>query len=221
MASLEKVSKLRTVDAASLKPVEKALFIMRKYPAIASAVDLMVVFLLQLCGFYSERLFAFPQFPLELRFGGFAADATPDFTIFDSHSICRIAVVKDKCIEEMDAEAQLMAEAIAMAQANRETSRERPGHPSKKQAVGPDKVLGVTIRGSLFTFYVIPVTNAILDPMTVRKSTIVQTAVTKSRSFDLCDEMGSGEIVLHLLLFREIAAWAGRASDRRGESESG
>jgi hypothetical protein len=225
MASLAKVSKLRTVDVASLKPVEKALFIMRKHPAIASAVDLMVVFLLQLCGFYSERLFAFPKFPLELRFGDFSADATPDFAVFDSHSFCRIAVVQDKCIEEMDAEAQLMAEAIAMAQANRAKTREGQGqgqgHLTKQQAVGPDNVLGITIRGSLFTFYLIPVTNAILDAMTVRTSTIVQTAVTKSESFDLCDEMGSGEIVLHLLLFREIAAWAGRVSDRRSESESG
>lgn len=214
MASLENVSKLTTVDEVSLKPVEKALFVMAKYPGVESAVDLMIVFLLQLCGFYNEQLFAFPQFPFKIHFGDITADAKPDFTIFDLKTFYRIAVIEDKSdvniASDSNVEAQLMAEAIAMTQANRVKSRD--GHPSKKQAVGPDKVLGIKIRGSVFTFYVIPVTNAILDAMTVRTSTTLRTTVMKSRSFDLCDEIGSREIVLHLLLFREIAAWTGRES---------
>lgn len=80
-----------------------------------------MVLLLYELGYYDGRLFAFPQFPMDLRFGGINKQAIPDITVMDVLSFIRMIVVKDKKSRAMNfvnSEPQLIAELIAMHQRN-------------------------------------------------------------------------------------------------------
>lgn len=202
-----------TVVIEDLTTLEKALLVMQKYPEVEAAVDLMITFLLELCGFYKKRLFAFPQFPFKIQFGDVTADAKPDFTIFDLRTYYRIAVIEDKCeLSEslnLDVEAQLMAEAIAMAQANRAKSKKDNNSP-KRQAVDQETtVLGIKVRGKLFTFYLIPVTGSVLHAMDSRLATTARTVVKKSNTLDLLIKDDRKTIIQLLLFYRLIAEVTG------------
>jgi hypothetical protein len=198
-------------------PLIKSVLVVKKYPHIESAVDLMVVFLLNHCGFYGNRLFAFPQFPFKILFGDKTAEAKPDFTIFDLQSYYRIAVVEDKSqynpTADVNVEAQLIAEAIAMAQAN--TAKDE-SNPTKKQKVMEDVVLGIRVRGTLISFYVIPVTDPVLEALRTRTSVSgFSTEVKKTKYFDLIRLEERKEILKVLCCYRKIAEERGVTCSRR------
>jgi len=70
-----------------------------------------------------------------------------------------------------------VAEAIAMTQANTEKDE---ANPTKKQKIAADVVLGIRVRGTLFSFYVIPISETIiLEAIRTRTSVIGATTTVK------------------------------------------
>ena len=120
-AHLNSVSQIGEEMMALLDyPLIKAVFMVSKYVEIESPVDLFMVLLLHELGYYNGRLFAFPQFPMDLRFGDTNKQAIPDITVMDVLSFMRMVVVEDKKSSAtlLNSEPQLIAELIAMHQRN-------------------------------------------------------------------------------------------------------
>ena len=67
----------------------KTVCVTTNYKQVAAVVDLLVIFLLQRLGFYSERFFVFPKFPLQIYFKGNTMS-----TVLDLFSFFRMFVVK-------------------------------------------------------------------------------------------------------------------------------
>ncbi len=200
-------------ELTKLSPLLKSILMATKYTRIEAAVDSMVSNLLIHCGFSSERLYAFARFPFKIYFGNSTADAIPDFTIFDLKSYYRMAVVEDKSSDNLDAsvEAQLIAEAIAMAQANvlncnDEEGEERITTPRKRSKIhdGLDSVLGIMVRGTRFNFYVIPISHTILEGMRTCRSVQDSTIVCRRYNLDLIVEAERLEILKLLCSFRKV-----------------
>jgi len=104
------------VDSCNSDDVYKSTYLCTKYSYHESIVDSFVILLLQRLGFYDGWLYPFPQLSLPLRYSA----ATADFAIMHVLSFYCMAVVKDKCVNNdmVNSEPQLIAEAIAMSQAN-------------------------------------------------------------------------------------------------------
>ena len=104
-------------------PLVKATYLCTKYYDNESLVDSFVNLLLERLGFYDGWLYPFPQLSLPLRYSAatpWRITATADFAIMHVLLFYCMAVVKDKCVNNdmVNSEPQLIAEAIAMSQAN-------------------------------------------------------------------------------------------------------
>lgn len=208
----------------SLSPLIKSVLTVKKHPYVASYVDLMITFLLNHCGFYGNSLFAFPHFPFKIFFGKMTADAKSDFTIFDLlKSYYRIAVVLDKVQDdpniEVNVEANLIAEAIAMAQANEAIDKKVESNTTKKQKIVEDIVLGIRVRDTRISFYVIPITDAILDALrTCTSSLVSSTQVRRTIFFDLIYPPERKEIFKFLCCYRMIAEQRGVCTRKKSST---
>ena len=210
-------------ELTKLSPLLKSILMATKYTRIEAAVDSMVSNLLIHCGFSSERLYAFARFPFKIYFGNSTADAIPDFTIFDLKSYYRMAVVEDKysgnSVLDVNVEAQLIAEAIAMAQANVLDCNDEEGidTPRKRSKIndGFDSVLGIMVRGTKFSFYVIPISQTILEGMRTCRSVQDSTIVSRRCNLDLIVEVERLEILKLLCSFRKVIEIEGIESKRR------
>ena len=102
-------------------PLVKATYFLKKYQDQESIVDSFVSLLLEKLGFFDGWLYAFPQMKVPLLYGDATLkEATADFTILDVLSFYRMAVIEDKRLQDtiINSEPQLIAEAIALHQAN-------------------------------------------------------------------------------------------------------
>ena len=103
-------------------PLVKATYLCTKYSYHESIVDSFVD---RRLGFYDGWLYPFPQLSLPLRYSAatpWRITATADFAIMHVLLFYCMAVVKDKCVNNdmVNSGPQLIAEAIAMSQANGE-----------------------------------------------------------------------------------------------------
>ena len=190
-------------------PLTKALYLINKYPTREGIVDAFVGDLLTAVGFKSGMLYPFPQFEFNLQFGALKKTAQPDFSIMDIISFYRMAVVEDKSRNKAkpNSEPQLIAEAIALHQANLNIERGRADKRQKKNhsvAAGEElsnEVFGLRVNGSLFSFYKIPITKAILDVMETMQEAHQVTNVLRfggNDGLDFLEEHSRREII-HIL----------------------
>ena len=230
LASLN-IDLVRAVSSGDIAAVEivqddslmKAVCMSFKYRKLESAVDLFVVFLLQRLGFYERRLFAFPQLSHKIVFGDVRKDAIPDFTVLDVCSFYRMAVIEDKSSAnnspECNTEAQLMAEAIAICQANLMISKTQQHLLEKETLSNPvDTLLGIRIKGTVFTFYVIPITLQILSAIFTLKPTTTESVVNKIGPFDFQFLEDRNQIIDILDTFRYVAETKGQNSTTRNSA---
>jgi len=184
----------------------KATYLVGKYADHESIVDSLVQLLLDRIGFNEDWLYAFPQLNLNLCYGEQKCTAKADFAILHVLSFYRMAVVEDKRKADhvLNSEPQLIAEAIAMSQANVASSRKRgsdeisPAAPDSApcspdaatEEIGTsaavptpanETLFGVRVNGLHFFFYSIPVSDAVLDAM--RSVTEAQSATVVSRLY--------------------------------------
>jgi len=183
-------------------PLVKATYLCGKYSDHESIVDSFVHHLLHRLGFNDDWLYAFPQLSLPLRYGTTSTTvAKADFAILHVLSFYRMAVVEDKRVgsDTVNSEPQLIAEAIAMSQANKVESRKRirsasgessisksghsssSGHSSPSSSTGSaaldDTLFGVRVNGLKFYFYSIPVSDAVLTAMSNSRTSAAPTIV--------------------------------------------
>mmetsp|Transcript_10488 Transcript_10488/g.9408 ORF Transcript_10488/g.9408 Transcript_10488/m.9408 type:complete len:441 (-) Transcript_10488:52-1374(-) len=206
----------------------KSICLSSKYSKVEKAVDLFVIFLLQRLGFYDNRLFAFPGLPHRIYFGSETKDAIPDITIMDILSYFRIAVIEDKTednpVNENKIEAQLIAEAIAIYQ-DRKRSRSLfeedsnvNSSTSELNVTSDDDipvVLGIRVKGTVFHFYVVPISDQILAALNSQKSTTETTQVKKLGPLDFKFTADRTKIIQILDAFHEVATKCGKDSKRR------
>lgn len=217
--------------------VIKSACMLAKYGSNEAAVDIFIVFLLQKIGFYSNRLFAFPQMRHTITFGDVKKEAIPDFTIIDVLSYFRIAVIEDKSEDSNDpeskTEAQLVAEAIAIFQANQRMRnnivvRETEGKQATKRSKHDEKradaengtfldeiVLGVRVKGMKFTFYVIPISVQIQTAIHTKTATITGTIVKRCGPFDFQFKNAQHSVIQVLQAYHRIITTVGEKSVRR------
>ena len=162
-------------------PLVKATWLVDKYADHESIVDSFVHLLLDRLGFNDDWLYVFPQMNLPLKYGEIKAKtmAKADFVVMHVLSFFRMAVVEDKRQQDhmVNSEPQLIAEAIALSQANSESkSRKRPvseintaTSSSSDGTEDRDVLFGVRVNGLRFYFYVIPVSDAILKAMKTKR----------------------------------------------------
>jgi len=177
----EELRKLRN-DSFIQHPIIKALFLIRKYSNLESSADAFVQLLLFYLGYFEDMLFAFPRLKLPLIFGDDEKDAIADFVILDILSYFRMAVLEDKSSDRdfVDSEAQMIGEAIASCQQN--MSILGPGNKRQRTDTATtinEEIFGVRVNGTYFHFYLIPITNSILNAMESKTSTNIPTDVNK------------------------------------------
>jgi hypothetical protein len=192
------------LKAIMQSPLVKATYLCGKYSDHESIVDSFVHHLLHRLGFNDDWLYAFPQLSLPLRYGATSTTmAKADFAILHILSFYRMAVVEDKRVgnDMVNSEPQLIAEAIAMSQANKVESRKRSrsastessvnesghssssGHPSPSSstcsAALDGALFGVRVNGLKFYFYSIPVSDAVLTAMSNSCTSTAATTVSR------------------------------------------
>jgi len=185
-ASFDKQEVNRSVENPDLQiPLVKASYLVNKYMDQESIVDSFMHLLLENLGFFEAWLYAFPQMKMPLMYGADKKWASADFTILDVLSFYRLAVVEDKRFQNqvLNSEPQLIAEAIALQQANSKMSKKRKKSISEARAADvaaatensstmcseiedvEGNVFGVRLNGLTFFFYVIPLSNSVLSAM--------------------------------------------------------
>jgi hypothetical protein len=158
----------------------EAVYMVQKYGDHESVVDCFVHLLLNCLGFFSDWLFVFPQLRLKLKYGGgIVKEATPDFTVMDVVSFLRMAVMEDKRLNDtyLNSEPQLVAELIAMAQANAEDEANNYG--AEMKGVNAPPIIGVRVNGLRFWFYRVDNTNNLLNAMASNSSASEATKIKK------------------------------------------
>jgi hypothetical protein len=189
----------------------KTMFMVFKFGNVEAIVDLFVAFLLERIGFYQGRLFTCPQFPHQIHFGTEQRIASPDFTIMDVLSFFRAVVIVEKSTdssnvvaEEMDVEAQLIAGAIAIYQAN-ESKMKQNSHVKKEPAfVDNTTILGIKVKGMEFTFYAISITSHIITAMKMCAHTHHKSCVSKFGPHTFLSTEGRRLIIHVLHIFKHI-----------------
>ena len=154
----------------------------QKYGDHESVVDCFVHLLLNRLGFFSDWLFVFPQLrlKLKLKYGAeIVKEATPDFTVMDVVSFLRMAVMEDKRLNDtyLNSEPHLVAELIAMAQANSED--EAKINDAQMKGVNAPPIIGVRVNGLSFWFYCVDNTNNLLNAMASNSSASEATRIKK------------------------------------------
>ena len=220
----------------------KAVFMISKYAEIESPVDLFMVLLLYELGYYDERLFAFPQFPMDLRFGDTSKQAIPDITVMDVLSFMRMIVVEDKksnAMRYLNSEPQLIAELIAMHQRNnweKNVSKKRGWTEPEKEKVeekqeeqesnqepeslqdllkSEDGLVGIRVTGTSFCIYVMRVSEHVLNAMNCQTQAVNDTYVQRIGPLDFKNENDRGLLISFLDYFRLIMIEKGASSVRR------
>jgi hypothetical protein len=220
----------------------KAVFMISKYAEIESPVDLFMVLLLYELGYYDGRLFAFPQFPMDLRFGDTRKQAIPDITVMDVLSFMRMIVVEDKKSNAMrfvNSEPQLIAELIAMHQRNnweKNVSKKRGWTEPEKEKVeekqeeqesnqesesfqdllkSEDGLVGIRVTGTSFCIYVMRVSEHVLNAMNCQTQAVNDTYVQRIGPLDFKNENDRGLLISFLDYFRLIMIEKGASSVRR------
>jgi hypothetical protein len=209
-------------------PLVKATYFVEKYSNQEAAVDAFMQLLLSHLGYNDDWMFAFPQFDLSLSYGNVAGSfkAKADFTVMDVLSFYRMAVVEDKRLQDrvLNCEPQLVAEAIAEAQANINVSKKRKAedddHSSESAATlgstnAEDPIYGVRLNGLAFYFYVIPVSKAILEAMSQSVRATRGTKVFRSQRLDWDKVEDRKDIITILDTIRGKLAVSGGTSARR------
>jgi hypothetical protein len=182
-------------DAFLELPLVKATYFVKKYQDQESIVDSFMHLLLGKLGFFDGWMYAFPQMKVSLTYGtGVLKEATADFTVLDVLSIYRMAIIEDKRFQDhvLNSEPQLIAESIALHQANSGMSKKRRRSSrgsssaevcsSSSPVEGSDadgNIFGVRVNGLDFYFYLIPVYDTVLTAMSVMSATTTDTIVFK------------------------------------------
>ena len=160
--------------------IYKAVYMVQKYGDHESVVDCFVHLLLDRLGFFSDWLFVFPQLRLKLKYGaGIVKEATADFTVMDVVSFLRMAVMEDKRLNDtyLNSEPQLVAELIAMAQANSEDEAKNNG--AQMKGVNAPPIIGVRVNALSFWFYRVDNTINLLNAMASNSSASEATTIKK------------------------------------------
>ena len=232
-------SSLSLDELARNDALVKTVFVVGKYRNVEAVVDLFVCFLLQRLGYFNDRLFAFPQFPHSILFGTEKCDAIPDFTIMDVLSFYRAFVFEEKSDASSSAdsnvEAQLIAEAIAVFQSSFPEIANNPTS-ALKDVVGitvegveststssrtlssyekNNVILGVKVKGTIFTFYAVPITIHILTALKNCRASSETTTVTRLGSLDFKVEEQRNQIITVLDIYKQMIAVLGEKSSRR------
>ena len=213
-------------DSLKINKIIKVLCLSSKYPNTESLVNLFMTFLFDALGYYSDRLFAFPEFKHKIVFGNSdkinIKEAKPDFTIMDVFSYLRMVVVEDKSEENPDGEtkveAQLIAEAIAIYQANQSIDRsslKRKNLDSDNDNDNNNSVFGVKVKGLTLQFFVIPISNQIISAMNTLIPSEQKTYVKKYGPFNFKIKSDRYTIIEMLDCFRQIVVVQGEKSIRR------
>ncbi len=195
-------------------PIWKAIFLLKRFTNHESIVDIFVYILLEKMGFCSGLIFPFPQLRMDLHFGNEKREASPDFTVMDLVRNFYMSVVEDKSEEHAttDSLAQLVAEAIAMWSANNKShgiasastgsvadSTKSAGDGDASASAPPDlPPIGLRVNGSLFQFYVIPVTESIIRAMETLQAAQTPSLIYSSEKFDFLIPAQRQQIVLYL-----------------------
>ena len=207
----------------------KTMFMVFKFGNVEAIVDLFVAFLLERIGFYQGRLFACPQFPHQIHFGTEQRIASPDFTIMDVLSFFRAVVIEDKStdssVAEVNVEAQLIAEAIAIYQANESKMKQQleqmhakegaQDSDEKEPAFVDNTILGIKVKGMEFTFYAIPITSHIITAMKMCVNTHHKSCVSKFGPHTFQNTEGRRLIIHVLHIFKHITSTVGKQTTRR------
>ncbi len=160
--------------------IYKAVYMVQKYGDHESVVDCFVHLLLDRLGFFSDWLFVFPQLRLKLKYGaGIVKEATADFTVMDVVSFLRMAVMEDRRLNDtcLNSEPQLVAELIAMAQANSEDEAKNNG--AQMKGVNAPPIIGVRVNGLSFWFYRVDNTINLFHAMASNSSASEATTIKK------------------------------------------
>ena len=192
----------------------KTMFMVFKFGNVEAIVDLFVAFLLERIGFFQGILFACPQFPHQIHFGTEQRIASPDFTIMDVLSFFRAVVIEDKSTDssaaEVNVEAQLIAEAIAICQANESKMKQQLEQVHAKEGAQVDNtILGIKVKGMEFTFYAIPITSHIITAMKMCVNTHHKTCVSKYGPHTFQNTEGRRLIIHVLHIFKHITSTVG------------
>lgn len=216
------VEDFRTSDAPLMELVKedslaKVILMVGKYRTVEALVDLFVCFLLLRLGYYKGRLFAFPQFPHSIHFGTETCDAVPDFTIMDIRSFYRAFIFEEKSDAstrpDSSVEAQVIAEAIAVFQSSaiqggitNTTDASQLLQSSSSSAFVPKEnvILGVKVRGTVFTFYSIPISNQILNALNTCRAASMPTTVTRYGNLDYRIEEQRDIIITVLDMYKQM-----------------
>ena len=157
-----------------------------------------------------------PQLPHRINFGGDYREAIPDFTVLDIFSFYRMAVIEDKSqdspVKDSTTEAQLIAEAIAIHQSNSNKKRDVFG---EKKYYDEMPILGVRVKGTLFTFYIIPVSASIISAIMDKRATSKCTVVKKTERLDFRVPEDRNKIITILDAYHKIVTELGTTSLRR------
>jgi hypothetical protein len=232
-------------DAFLELPLVKATYFVKKYQDQESIVDSFMHLLLGMLGFFDGWTYAFPQMKVSLTYGDATKEATADFTILDVLSFYRMAIIEDKRFQDhvVNSEPQLIAESIALHQANSGISKKRrrssrgsssaevSSSSSHVEGCGADgNIFGVRVNGLDFYFYLIPVSKTVLSAMSNNSATTTSTIVFKlaqtnssTCSFDWMEESDRNIIIRMLDAFSTYIRHHGAISQRRpsGAAASG
>ena len=224
------VEDFRTSNAPLMELVKddslaKVIVMVGKYRTVEALVDLFVCFLLLRLGYYKGRLFAFPQFPHSIHFGTETCDAVPDFTIMDICTYYRAFIFEEKSDAstrpDSSVEAQVIAEAIAVFQSSGEitntTDASQLLQSSSSSAFVPKEnvILGVKVKGTVFTFYSIPISNQILNALSTCRAASMPTTVTRYGNLDYKVEEQRDIIITVLDMYKQMIEVLGERSARR------
>ena len=192
-------------------PLVKALCMSVKYSNIEKLVNLYIIFLFEKLGFYNKHLFTAFKLPLQIVFGlDIIKETIPDFTVMDICTFYRFAVIVSL---EMNTEAQLIAEAIAIYQQRVKDNKKRKynnNSNNNEEFIQPNIiidniVLGIIISDTIFTFYVISISESILNAMfkTLRMKT--KSIIKKLENLDFQIPTERLQIIQMLDRYRFIA----------------
>lgn len=249
LPSLSALDELYSAAAASRKdnatfqdaflelPLVKATHFVKKYQDQESIVDSFMHLLLGKLGFFDGWTYAFPQMKVSLTYGAGTKEATADFTVLDVLSFYRMAIIEDKRFQDhvVNSEPQLIAESIALHQANSGISkkRRRSSRGSSSAEIcsssspvevsdADGNIFGVRVNGLDFYFYLIPVSETVLTAMSAMFATTTDTTVFKlakqnstTCSFDWTEKSDRKIIITMLDAFSNFIRHRGAISQRR------